>query len=72
MYEHITLRVNMDNSWERLINNDTGEVLVEGPRLRAEDVLWGLGYKFGIEIDPNEAMPETTGYISEMEEENNG
>ena len=29
------------------------EIIAEGSPLRAEDVLWALGYRFAIEIDPD-------------------
>ena len=54
MVEHVKLKVSVDGDYEWLINEDNGEVLVEGPQLRVEDVLWGLGYKFTIEVDPND------------------
>ena len=57
MDEHIKnvkLKVSVNDDYEWLINDDTGEVLVEAPRLSAEDVLWALGYRFAIELDPNE------------------
>ena len=54
MVEHVKLKVSANDDYEWLIDNDTGEILAEGHRLSAEDVLWGLGYKFAIEIDPNE------------------
>ena len=54
MVEHVKLKVSATDDYEWLINNDTGEILVEGRKLTAEDVLWGLGYKFSIEVDPNE------------------
>ena len=47
MVEHIKLKVSADDE-------DTGDVLAEGQMLRVEDVLWGLGYKFTIEVDPND------------------
>ena len=54
MVEHVKLKVSALDDYEWLINDDTGEVLAEGVKLSAEDVLWGLGYKFAIEVDPNE------------------
>lgn len=53
MVEHVRLKVSANDDYEWLINDDTGEVLAEGQRLRVEDVLWGLDYKFIIEVDPN-------------------
>ena len=54
MVEHVKLKISATDEYEWLINDDTGEVLIEGIRLSAEDVLWGLGYKFSIEVDPND------------------
>lgn len=54
MVEHVKLKVTMDDNYEWLIDNDTGEVLAEGHKLSTEDVLWALGYRFAIEVDPNE------------------
>ena len=54
MVEHVKLKVTMGDDYEWLIDNDTGEVLAEGHKLSAEDVLWALGYRFAIEVDPNE------------------
>ena len=54
MVEHVKLKVSVSDDYEWLINDDTGEILAEGHKLTAEDVLWGLGYRFSIEIDPNE------------------
>ena len=54
MVEHVKLKISAADDYEWLIDNDTGEVLVEAHRLTAEDVLWALGYRFSIEIDPNE------------------
>ena len=54
MVEHVKLKISANDDYEWLINNDTGEVLAEAHRLTAEDVLWALGYRFSIEIDPNE------------------
>ena len=53
MVEHVKLKVSVDGDYEWLIDEDTEDVLVEGQQLRVEDVLWGLGYKFTIEVDPN-------------------
>lgn len=54
MVEHVKLKVSANDDYEWLIDEDTGEVLAAAQKLSAEDVLWGLGYKFAIEIDPNE------------------
>ena len=53
MIEHVKLKVSYDGQTEWLINEDTNEILVEGSPLKAEDVLWALGYRFAIEIDPD-------------------
>lgn len=47
MIDNVKLIVYDD--FEQLINKDTGEVLVSGHRLRAEDILFALGYRFDIE-----------------------
>ena len=54
MVEHVKLKVSADDSYEWLINEDTGEVIAEAHRLAAEDVLYALGYRFAVEIDPLE------------------
>lgn len=54
MVEHVKLKVSVNDDYEWLINEDTNEILAEGQKLSAEDVLWALGYKFAIEIDPFE------------------
>ena len=54
MIEHVKLKVSVNDNYEWLINDDTDEVLVEGDHLSAEDVLWALGYRFSIEVDPEE------------------
>ena len=54
MVEHVKLKVNADDTYEWLINEDTNQVIAEGYKLTAEDVLWALGYRFAIEIDPEE------------------
>lgn len=54
MVEHVKLKVSANDDYEWLINEDTNEVLAEGQRLSAEDVLWALGYRVSIEIDPFE------------------
>lgn len=51
---NVKLRVSMNGDYEWLIDNDTEEILAEGHRLSAEDVLWALGYRFAIEVDPEE------------------
>ena len=53
MVEHIKLKVSYDEKTEWLIDEDTNEVIAEGNPLKAEDVLWALGYRFAIEIDPD-------------------
>ena len=53
MVEHVKLKVSFDEDYEWLINEDTGEIIAEAPQLRAEDVLWALGYRFTIEVDPD-------------------
>ena len=53
MIEHVKLKVSYDGQTEWLINEDTNEVIAEGNPLNAEDVLWALGYRFAIEIDPD-------------------
>lgn len=52
MVQNVKLKVSVDDDYEWLIDRDTDEVLAEGHKLSAEDVLWALGYKFSIEIDP--------------------
>ncbi len=52
MIEHVKLKVSYDGQTEWLIDEDTNEIIAEGNPLRAEDVLWALGYRFAIEIDP--------------------
>ena len=42
------IKVWSGGDWEQLID-DNGEVIVEGHRLDAEDVLFALGYRFDIE-----------------------
>lgn len=54
MVQNVRLKVNMDDSYEWLIDEDTEEVIAEGPKIATEDVLWALGYRFAIEVDPNE------------------
>ena len=54
MVEHVKLKVSANDDYEWLINEDTNEVLAEGYKLSTEDILWALGYKFAIEIDPFE------------------
>ena len=54
MVEHVKLKITVADDYEWLINDDTGEVIAEAPQLRAEDILWGLGYKFAIEVDPDD------------------
>lgn len=54
MVEHVKLKVSANDDYEWLIDEDTGEVLAAAQKLSVEDVLWGLGYKFAIEVDPNE------------------
>ena len=52
MIEHVKLKVSVNDDYEWLINEDTDEVIAEAQKLSAEDVLYALGYKFSIEIDP--------------------
>lgn len=52
MVEHIKLKVSYDEQTEWLINEDTNEIIAEGSPLNVEDVLWALGYRFAIEVDP--------------------
>jgi hypothetical protein len=52
MVEHVKLKVSVNDDYEWLIDEDTNEVIAEAEKLRAEDVLWALGYRFAIEIDP--------------------
>ena len=54
MVEHVKLKVTIDDSYEWLINEDTNEIILEGASLKTEDILWALGYKFAIEVDPDE------------------
>ena len=53
MVEHVKLKVSYDETTEWLIDEDTNSVIAEGSPLKAEDVLWALGYRFAIEIDPD-------------------
>ena len=52
MVEHVKLKVSVNDDYEWLINEDTDEVIAEAPKLSAEDVLYALGYRFSIEVDP--------------------
>ena len=54
MVEHVKLKVTPDDSYEWLIDEDTDEVIAEGPKIATEDVLWALGYKVTIEMDAPE------------------
>lgn len=54
MVEHVKLKVSADDSYEWLINEDTNEVIAEGQKIATEDVLYALGYRYVIEIDPLE------------------
>ena len=54
MVEHVKLKISADDSYECLINEDTNEIIAEGSKLSVEDVLWALGYRFAIELDPEE------------------
>lgn len=45
--DNIILRVSEDYEW--IINKYTGEVIAEGHKLTAEEVLFALGYRFEIE-----------------------
>lgn len=53
MVEHVKLKVSYNEDYEWLINDDTGEVIAEGEKLAAEDILFALGYRFVIEVDPD-------------------
>ena len=46
MIKNIQLIV--EDDYETLINSDTGEIICEGHKLSAEDVLFGLSYRFEI------------------------
>lgn len=48
---NLLIKYNRYNDWEQLINKDTGEILCEGHKLDAEDVLFALDYRFEIEED---------------------
>lgn len=52
MVEHVKLKISANDDYEWLIDEDTNEILAEGHKLAAEDVLYALGYRFSIEIDP--------------------
>lgn len=54
MVEHVKLKVSVNDDYEWLINEDTDEVIAEAHKLSAEDVLYALGYRFSIEVDPFE------------------
>ena len=59
MVEHVKLKVSVNDDYEWLINEDTEEVIAEAQKLTAEDVLWALGYRFSIEVDPEEDYIKT-------------
>jgi len=46
MIKNIRLEVSDDYEW--IINTDTDEVIAEGHKLSAEDMLFALGYRFDI------------------------
>ncbi len=52
--KNVKLKISANDDYEWLINDDTGQVIAEAQKLTVEDVLFGLGYRFAIEIDPNE------------------
>ena len=54
LVQNVKLKVTAADDYEWLINDDTGEVLIEGAKLATEDVLWALGYRYAIEIDPED------------------
>lgn len=54
LIQNVKLKVTAADDYEWLINDDTGEVLIEGPKLATEDILWALGYRFAVEMDPDE------------------
>ena len=54
MVEHVKLKVSINDDYEWLINEDTNEVIAEGPKISTEDVVWALGYRVSIEVDPFE------------------
>lgn len=45
--DNLILRVSEDYEW--IVDKNTGEILAEGHKLTAEDVLFALGYRFEIE-----------------------
>ena len=52
LVQNVKLKVTAADDYEWLINDDTGEVLIEGTNLATEDILWALGYRCVMEIDP--------------------
>lgn len=42
------VRLEVGDNYEWIINADTNEVITEGHRLSAEDILFALGYRFDI------------------------
>ena len=54
LVQNVKLKVSAKDDYEWLINEDTNEIIAEGMKISTEDILWGLGYKFAIEIDPEE------------------
>ena len=53
MVEHVKLKVTADDSYEWLIDEDNGAIIAEGSKIPTEDILWALGYRFSVEIDPD-------------------
>lgn len=45
--DNIILKVSEDYEW--IIDKSTGEIIAEGHKLTAEEVLFALGYRFEIE-----------------------
>ena len=37
------------DEWEEIVDKETGQILISGHKLDAEDVLYSLGYKFDME-----------------------
>lgn len=44
----MNLQLIIEDDYETILNKDTGEVICEGHKLAAEDVLFALGYRFEI------------------------
>ena len=54
LVQNVKLKVTAADDYEWLINEDTGEIIVEGANIATEDILYALGYRYVIEIDAPE------------------